>query len=166
MNESIPRLPAHEWAAVAVFISILLFIGITNLWVNQRDSQLTVPLAPNDEVFVTLQGAVSKPGSYKVKKGEKLGSVIGLSEPHESADLSKIELNKSLRYDRIIEIPNKKMITLYLEGYVKPRGAIQMEAGATLHQLYEKIEILKNESDYLKHNNRPLHHEEVIKFNR
>ncbi len=158
MEKASPRLPAHEWAAVITFITILTFIAILNFFVNKRDAHLTLPIHSTDEVHITFKGAVSTPKTFKVKQGTKLSEVIEKVGVREGADLSSLQMGRALKNDQVIDIPAKKMITVFLEGDVSFRGAFIIDAGSTLNDLYDK---LQKEQPIT---NRGLAHEEVLKF--
>jgi cell division protein YceG involved in septum cleavage len=161
MEKSTPSLPAHEWAAVTVFITILSLIVILNFFVNKRDPYLTLPAHSTDEIFVSVEGAVTNHGSIKVKKGARLGDVINISGPLQHADLSEVNRSKILKEDQMILIPDKKMITVFLEGDITPRGAYQVEKGTTMQQLYRQ---LSKEISLTKRQDRVLKNEEVVKI--
>lgn len=158
MEKAQPRLPAHEWAAVITFLTILAFIAVLNLWVNRRDSQLSLPNHTTNVVTITIEGAVLNPGTYKVQKGEKLSSIMEKAGLLHDADVSSLNLQSSLKSDEIVIIPQKKMLTVFLEGNVTPRGAFKLEANSTLHDLFKSLDKTPPQKD------RKLQHEEVIKF--
>lgn len=158
MERSRPRLPAHEWAAVITFITILAFIVILNFVVNKRDAHLTLPAHLTNEIHITLDGAVATPKTVKVKQGTKLTEIIEEVDFLDEADLSSVDFEKPRKHDQIIVIPSKKMMTVFLEGDVSPKGAYTLETDSSLSDLYHQL------GKPQPSNNRKLIHEEVLKF--
>ncbi|MEM1282741.1 MAG: hypothetical protein AAGG81_04225, partial [Chlamydiota bacterium] len=127
-------------------------------FVNKRDAYLTLPGYSTDEISISLEGAVESANTIRVKKGTKFKEVIQKAGVLEGADLSTFEMEKSLKSDQLIIVPSKKMLTIFLEGDVSPRGKFTIEAGSSLHDLYQQL------GKTPLTNNRKLMNEEVLKF--
>lgn len=158
MEEIQPKLAVREWAAVIAFVSVLVFIALLAFVINQRDPHLIPPETSSGKIFISLEGAVENPQTFKVDPGTKLSDLIDRAGMLAETDLSSIELKRALKSDQVIKVPEKQTITVFLEGNVSPKGAFTIDRGASLKDLYSEMNKEPPAS------NRKLENEEVIKF--
>lgn len=130
------KLPFHEWIIIVLIVLIMISLTL----VTHFNSHLMPSLNEekhlfSNEVEVHIQGAVSKPGSYTLKKGSTIKDLLLLAEPLSDADLSKIKPERILRDRQKITIPSDEMVTIYLEGAVVRTGLYSFPKGTKVEEL-------------------------------
>jgi protein involved in polysaccharide export with SLBB domain len=137
-----PKLPVHEWLAVVVVIILMVMISSVVIFSDHDSSSIeTGPPhhVMNPEIDVTVEGAVSNPGTFKLKRDAKLQDALDMAKPIATADLSKIKPNKKLRPGQAIKIAEVKMITVYVKGKVEEPLTIHLTKGARLRDIIEHV---------------------------
>src|SRR5690349_9260350 len=104
------RLPTHEWMAV---IAILFFMTVLVLGIvvaRQRAPLLTEPphYLAEQEIEVFVEGAVERPGIYRLAKGAKLQDLLEQLTLAPDADRTKIKILRKLHQGQVIKIPKVK----------------------------------------------------------
>lgn len=159
------KLPLHEWLIISLLIAIFfLLIGIA--YIRESRSSLPSTDAPQElidsYIYVTIRGAVVKPGSYALKRGATLKQLVELTPTLPEADLKGLKWHRPLRDGQIIHIPVKSLITIFLEGAVETEGAMQVFKGTRWEDLLTLVRF-KAEADLKKlHKKRYLKDQEVI----
>jgi hypothetical protein len=110
-KKSSDELRSHEWIAVAILL--LFMCMLSKLAWNAPDSRWPErdgkPVAtPQEQIVITLSGAIEKEGRYHFPKGVTLGQVLAAVPLKENADLRKFNLAKELKRGQKIRIPYKK----------------------------------------------------------
>jgi len=102
-------LPIHEWLAIMVIIGILLTLTFISVFSNSSPKMLheQAHFIIPQEIEVTVEGAVAKPGSYTIKKGATVDDVLKQAEPLPTANLKKIKMDKKLRRNQKLKIPHQ-----------------------------------------------------------
>lgn len=136
-----PELGAHEWLAVVTIIGFLCLLTVIVIS-GSYDHQTLIArgegkghyLKPQ-EVEVLIDGAVAKPGSYRVKIGTTQKEVISLAEPFPEADLRKVRPASRVRNGQNIVIPTKPTISISVSGAVQSEGSLMVPKGTRLSEL-------------------------------
>lgn len=158
------KLPIYEWLII-VLLLLILFVLIMIAYVRQEKA-LPPTATPYELVKsqfeVTIQGAVSKPGTYLIKKGSLLEEAIELARPLPEADLRSFRRYSKVRDGQKINVPTKQMITVTLEGAIENPGPIQVPKGSRLEELIPYLQFTP-EADVKKiQRKRRLKDQEVI----
>lgn len=109
----VPKLPVHEWIAVA-FAIFLLFLVTAIIWIKDSTDSSSVDTGTphyivDQEIEIKVEGAVEKPGSYKLKRGTTIQEVLALVNPTSEADLTHLKPDKKIRKGQVIKVPQKKV---------------------------------------------------------
>lgn len=137
-------LKVREWLAVAIFVvSITLLTLITHFkGQSEVDFSYDQSFAPQVRAIeVIVKGAVQFPGVYRLSNEMKVVEILALSEVSEEADMKKIRLESRLRKNRILSVPFKEMITVYITGAVKSGGSVKIEKGSTVSDALKMVEL-------------------------
>lgn len=121
MRESSKSLPAHEWVAVLIILSVMvLFISVISLRkIELEETHLLTFKLLNQEIEIYLQGAVTSPGRMIVKKGVTLEQILKSDILTDFADLSLLNIKKKLRSGEHIVIPEIQYVTVFVTGAVE-----------------------------------------------
>lgn len=92
------------------------------------------------EVEVTVEGAVEKPGSYQVQRGATLREVLSQAVPTRHADLKRLKLDKTVRQGQVIKVPEYQMIAVHLKGAVVSPQTLSLPKGSRLSDLIPLLE--------------------------
>ncbi len=148
------RLPFHEWLVVSLFCSVLLllasfaFLGRSHAYSSQPPSpssfsQSSLPETPLTHLEVKVEGAVAHPGVYRLPLKTSLKELLAQAEPLPTADLSELSWRKKLRDQQTVTVPEKREITIYLDGAVKKPGAIKILSGTRYQELLPQLDCLE-----------------------
>lgn len=140
------KLPLHEWCIITLFCAILMVLAGWAFW-GQQNQQLIAPASLEPEPSVTvlqvkIAGAVANPGIYQLPLNASLKDLIDQAQPLANADVSALKWRRKLRDGQTIIVPEKKPITIYLEGAVKQPGPYQILSGTRLLELADQLEVL------------------------
>lgn len=136
-----PSLGAHEWLAVLTIVGFLLLL--TCVVIIERENT-SMPLERGggrefhlkaQEVNVHIEGAVAKPGTYRVKAGMSIEEALKKAEPLPNASFSKIRLKSRVRNGQNIIVAEKPMITIHISGAVENAETIKVPKGTRLLDL-------------------------------
>lgn len=163
-----PKLPLHEWLIVLLFCSILLLLSFFSIFGSS--SHKTIPSTSSKSpaflsLEVTIEGAVYCPGTYEMPLKSSLDNLLEIAQPLPIADLSQLNKRRQLIDGQIVKIPEKKWITIYLEGEVEHPGPFQLLSGTRCYELVDQIDF-KPEADknHLKRMRRYLKEGETVKI--
>jgi DNA uptake protein ComE-like DNA-binding protein len=133
-----------EWfLAISLLILLFSFFLIANI--NARKASFSIErFSPiQEEISVTIDGAVKKPGSYSVRVGTTVGQAVRKAKPTKDANLSLLSMQE------IIEAPLHLTIQPLEEIKVKVFGAVQeaveltLPVGSRICDLKSKITLTK-----------------------
>lgn len=134
----------HEWLAVCLLLAVMC--GLTCFSWTQYSQSLPIPLdhpwiaqeeARQQQIEVTVEGAVRYPGSHLLPRGSRLGMLLDQVEPLAEADLRHIKRSQKLRDGQHVQVSERPWITIYLSGAVKRPGAHRVREGTHLSALPE-----------------------------
>lgn len=102
------ELKFHEKFTVLILMGIMVAIGF-HAWMTPLQEEGLISFRESlSEVVVNIQGAVARPGRYKVKIGTSVKEAIELAKVLPEANLNRIKLEKEIMKARSIKIPYKK----------------------------------------------------------
>ena len=142
MNDDPPKLPVHEWLAIAILAGALMML--TGMAFLSTDAPIANKLGPphhvvSQEIDVFIEGEVEYPGRHRLKRGSLIKDLLALAEPLSDADLSHIHYDKPLRKGQVVKVPSA-FITIYLEGAVAVSGPHKFPKGTRLQDLISSIQ--------------------------
>jgi protein involved in polysaccharide export with SLBB domain len=134
------RLFYYEWCVVVLFCIILLILAFLAF---KRPSQ-PLPLVAISKNFleVEIQGAVEKPGIYRLPTNSATKELIEQAQLLPNADISQIKWKRKLYDGQTVRILEKTLLTVYIEGAVKRPGKYQIESGTRWQELVDQVEFL------------------------
>lgn len=104
-----PSLSIPEWMAVAVIIAFMVLMSFIALLPEPpRTSTGRAHYLYDNFVEVTITGAVSKPGPYRLAKGSTVGDLLAEASPLPNADLRRVRPTTKLRRNHHVKVPVKK----------------------------------------------------------
>jgi hypothetical protein len=137
------KLPLHEWLVVGLIV--LLMAGLILNTYRGDHAALPRTAIPHQlttqEIRVTIEGAVVKPGTYTLPKGTVLNDLIALAEPRPDANLKGMKSKNRLKAGQFIHIPAQSL-TIFVEGAVETPGVIEVPKGIYLQDLPNFIQLL------------------------
>jgi hypothetical protein len=145
-GEERPSLPVHEWLAV---LTILLFMGVLITVTHVRRSTLPVsaenPHWPTSQtVEVIVKGAVETPGTYVVPKGTTVEQLLSQVNLLTVADTRKLHLDAAVKGGQTINIPERAMIEITLDGAVTNPGPLKVPKGTKRMDLSQWVDFTSN----------------------
>ena len=139
-------LPLHEWCIITLFCAILIALAGWAFWgqqTHQSMAPVSLELKPSVTVIqVSVVGAVANQGIYHLPLKASLKELMDQAQPLANADLSELKWRRKLQNGQTIVVPEKKPITIYLEGAVKQPGPYQTLSGTRLQELADHLEVL------------------------
>ncbi|MBA3602266.1 MAG: SLBB domain-containing protein [Parachlamydiaceae bacterium] len=137
------QLFVHEWLAIAIILGFLLLLTLIAAIGQSQDHEAhkTVPgnyLKPQ-EIEFHIEGAVAKPGIYRVKVGTKLKEAIILAEPLLEADLRKIKPASRVRNGQKVVLATREMISISVSGAVQEGVTLSVPKGLRLNELSKYV---------------------------
>jgi DNA uptake protein ComE-like DNA-binding protein len=106
-----PSLYVHEWLAV---VAVLSFVTVLTLLTNRNNASFSSShigeghFMNDPYVEVRVEGAVVKPGIYRMKRGQTLQEVLDIAQVLPDANLKKIKLQSKVRANQVIHVLKKK----------------------------------------------------------
>ncbi len=139
------QLFVHEWLAIAVILGFLLLLTlIAAVGQSQDHEAFKTVAAPGSylkpqEIEFHIEGAVAKPGIYRVKVGTKLKDAIILAEPLLEADLRKIKPASRVRNGQKVVLATREMISISVSGAVQEEVTLSVPKGIRLNELSKYV---------------------------
>lgn len=118
-------------AAVVAFLSTLLL----------KDGARSPSSASSEMIEVHVAGAVQVPGTVVIPRLSTLSDLLQELTLLPDADSKSLDLHRKLRRGVSIEIPFKKLVTVYLQGDPATAGAVVLPDGATYRDLTEQLSL-------------------------
>lgn len=141
------RLPFYEWLIICLFCSLLLvlasfaFLGRTPVY-SSLSVELPLSEIPLSHLEIKVEGAVAHPGVYRLPLNTSLKELMAQAELLPTADLSELPWRKKLRDQQTITVPERREITIYIDGAVKQPGAMQILSGTRCQELIDQLDLL------------------------
>lgn len=161
------KLPLYEWVIVLLFCAILILLSFFALFRETPKREKTFQLTKDfiqQKIEITLQGAVANPGLYEFSPKSTVGDVLKIAQLHPIADTSQLHTRRQLIDGQVIRIPEKKWITIYVEGAVLEPGPLQIFSGTRCQELVGQLDFTPDaDINNLKKMRRYLKEGEVVR---
>lgn len=111
MNGTSQSLLGREWLVVMVIVLFILYLtrvashAPQNRWPEKQGLGLQLP---EEQIVITVAGAVEVEGRYHFNKGATVGEVLTALKLKENADIGKLPLNQKVKKGQKLRIPTKK----------------------------------------------------------
>lgn len=90
---------------------------------------------------ITVKGALKNPGKYSVPANSTVQDLVDELEMLDTADISQLKLRQKLKDKQRLTIPEKKLITIYVEGAIETPGALHIMSGTRCQELVQLIQL-------------------------
>ncbi len=133
MNQKTAHLKVHEWLAVALLIGIIGTLAI----ISAKGNAHTKPnfTAYNKGVEILVKGAVAYPGMYRLPSEVTMQELLAIVHVQPEADLRRLSMERLVKQGRVVNIPERSMITVHLQGAVKTPGPLRVPKGSRMEEL-------------------------------
>ncbi len=152
-----------EWIVVGSLFAImcsLLLIAKVNAY------RATFSFPPDDpkqeEIMVTISGAVAKPGNYPVSAGTPVEEVVHKARPKPWANLQKIPLKQLIEKPLYIDVETLSVITVSVRGAVTTPLEITLPAKSRVCDLKSKVSLTAEADKTFFRRKRMLKNGEII----
>jgi DNA uptake protein ComE-like DNA-binding protein len=137
MKHSLSR---SEWSFLAIFFLIMAtLVLIAKVNITRAADTLRRIGAEKAEIFVTIEGAVKRPGTYTVKEGASVKSILQKAGPKHTADLRNIPIKELVINSTHWVIPELKEIHVFIDGAVLSPSEEIMPVGSRICDLKSKV---------------------------
>ncbi len=129
-----------EWALVAsllVFLSSLVLVAKINS--SRAAAAIDAVEFAQEEILITIDGAVKKPGKYTVRSGATLEQVLRRAKPTAEADLRMLPLKEILDSPKHITVEPLKEITVFVVGAIAEPVEISLPPRSRICDLKNKV---------------------------
>jgi hypothetical protein len=144
------KLFASEWLLVGSLLMILASLVVIAKVNTHKASGLllaSAPAAPPVEmILVTIEGAVSKPGTYEFPVGSRMGDVLKKARPKPFANLKNLSLAERVDQPLNLKIEELAEISVQIIGAVTESVELVLPMGVRICDLKSKIS-LRPEAD-------------------
>lgn len=127
-------------ASLILIIFSLLIIAKTAAFRSSSDFGLDV-IPEKSLVAVQIQGAVARPGEYRVPIGTELKKVLSKAKLKKFANLRQLDFNQTIREPISFEIAELQEIKIQVDGAVKNSLFLVLPIGSRVCDLKEKISL-------------------------
>lgn len=132
-------LSSSEWVLATTFLLLLgSFIVIAK--VNAYRAKIALEAFPvQEEIFLTIDGAVKKPGKYQVQPGTSIEAILRKARPALDADLKSLPFMDKI--DRSLHITVNKLdeIRVNVTGAIAESADLLLPPGSRICDLKSKI---------------------------
>ncbi len=157
-----------EWSEWTLIISFALVLS-SFLLISQINTRRSAPLGslPTPQalapLFITLTGAVCRPGVYPAQPGTPLSDLLRKARPTPHANLTPYTPAEPLWADQVFHIEELSEIIVTVEGAVLEPLQLALPVGSRISDLKGKIS-LSAEADprFLKRKKQLRHREKVV----
>ena len=142
-----PKLPFHEWCIILLFCMILLLLGGFAL-----AGRKYVPAPParieaqkdtvKTAIRIKVEGEVANAETFEVPSKTTLKELLEKAQPLPTADLSQLNWRRKLRDGQTIKIPERRWITIQIEGAVQNPGPLKILSGTRMLEIADQLEPL------------------------
>jgi hypothetical protein len=141
-------LQTSEWIFFITICALVATVFTISKFTSYRSLDLLDQRRRREEVQIKIEigGHVKCPGSYQIVKGQPLSEVLFKAKPKPLADLSVLDLSKSLDEPCSIHIKALEKVAVQVAGCVKEIIFLELPAGSRICDLKGHIE-LSSEAD-------------------
>jgi hypothetical protein len=163
MQENVSFLKVYEWMAVAVIIGIITGLAcLTSFYGKGESGRPNLSRLEKLGFDVIIKGAVAQPGVYHIQSEMKMSDLLVLAEVLEKADLRRFKLDGIVKKTRIINVPERALITVHLQGACKNTTSIELLKGSKVEDLLELVDFSDEADLTVLKKKRQLKNDEVI----
>jgi hypothetical protein len=145
---ALPHLHRSEWIfsfALLIFIASLFLIAKRNSFHSLEQLPLIAP--PADAILsIEVTGCVGKPGTYSVRPGTSVRTVLRKARLGPAADVTNISLDQGLDASGSLHVPVLEKIIVEVGGCVEQRIRLTLPAGSRICDLKSCV-ILSADAD-------------------
>ncbi len=135
-------LPSSEWLLVASLLMIMAsLVVIAKVNAYRAASSITAKDLQQEEIWVTIEGAVAKPGRYRALSGQTIGEVVRKARPNPFADLKKIPLKEIVEAPMQLQIEELSEVQVFIQGAVAEPVEIRVPARTRICDLKSKVSL-------------------------
>lgn len=140
------ELRVHEWLAISVLIGIMGCLAIVTTFHGTKvNSQLEGHGKGRlDRFDVLVKGAVDHPGVYHLQVEMPMKEILALAGVRQDADLRRYALEAYVKKGRVINVPSKQMITIFLSGAVRGDTTIKVPKGTKVSDLLSIVDLAED----------------------
>ncbi len=125
----------------SILLVIASFVLVAKINAHRASSVISEKVLEQEEILVTIHGAVAKPGEYKVLAGTTLGEVLQKTRPKPNANIKMIPLNELIVAPLTLEIAELSEITVWVRGAVTEPVEIVLPSNSRICDLKSKISL-------------------------
>lgn len=160
-EESFSILKVHEWLAIAMIMGVLIGLTcLTAFYGGSESRYIDAEYISKSGFDVVIKGAVANPGIYHIPAEMKMKEVLALAGVGLDADLRRFNLEAVVKKRRIIHVPQRTMITVYLRGAAK--GEVSLPKGSKVEDLLSFVEFSAEADLNVLKKKRRLKSEEIL----
>ena len=129
-----------EWALAAsliLFLSALVLIAKVNAY--RASSAMSAAEFVQEEILVTIDGAVKKPGQYTVLSGTTIEQALRKAKPTLDANLKVLPLKEIIDGPKHITVGELKEIRVFVAGEVAEPAEIVLPVRSRISDLKSKV---------------------------
>ena len=133
-------LPSSEWLLVASLLAVmgsLLLIARVNA--HRAASSVNLVEWKQEEILVTISGAVSKPGEHKVLPGTTVAEVLRKARPKSWAKLGTLPLDEVIESPLQLHVEELSEIKIFVKGAIAEPVEITVPAKSRICDLKSKL---------------------------
>lgn len=135
-------LHSSEWVLVASLLLIMAsLVTIAKINATRAATTLSAYDLQPEEICITIEGAVCKPGEYKVLSGTPLHEAVRKARPKPFANLKKIPLTEIIEAPTHIEIGELSEIHISVGGAVSTPANLIVPVGTRICDLKSKVSL-------------------------
>jgi protein involved in polysaccharide export with SLBB domain len=127
----------------ALLVSLLLFLSSLVLIAKVNAYRAFPAIAAvefqQEEILVTIDGAVKKPGQYTVYAGSTVGQLVRKAKPTGDANLQALPLKEILDGPRHIVVEELKEIRVFVEGAIAEPVEVVLPPKSRISDLKSKV---------------------------
>lgn len=135
-------LRSSEWLLVGSFLLILASLVLISQISARRAAAIVQlhELKPEEPVDVAFEGAVARPGTYRIHPGTTLRQALKKARPKPQANLRDLDLDSRIEGPLRLTLLELEEITISLEGAVASPGPFRCPVKTRVCDLKTKIE--------------------------
>lgn len=133
-------LKSSEWflaTALLVFVASLVLIAKINA--SRASSSIALASFQQEEILVTIDGAVKKPGTYSIKAGTTLEQALKKARPGMEANLRVLPLKMIVDEPMHVQVESLKEIKVKVKGAIAEPVEIVLPSNSRISDLKSKV---------------------------
>ncbi|OGN55733.1 MAG: hypothetical protein A3D96_01440 [Chlamydiae bacterium RIFCSPHIGHO2_12_FULL_44_59] len=143
-KNSLPR--SEWWFIVGALIVMIALVGVAKVNLYRARSEIQLFEATPDDILVTVNGEVFRPGEYKMESGTTLETVLKKARPKRFANLANLSLKEKIYESVCIEIPTLSQLQIQIGGEIREPVSMTVKVGARVCDLKSQV-VFTEETD-------------------